>query len=212
MKGAVALGAVLSGASGCTLPDFLSHPPTTPPGQTPGQADAPSSLSVTAVPGYRLVVSPTAVDSPSRLLVIQVELSTTDDRALSVTLDDLALVLPTGERRSVFDRGRAMELVRRATLADADLSYLLRSDGHPPGGLSEYARPQLTDMVMSNLLTDRAFTSEHGMRGFVVVDTGVPLMSLDGASIEVTAYHLSGSTPVRGVYQFATAPTAVEAH
>ncbi len=210
--GAVALGAVLTSAAGCALPDFFSRTPPTPIAQMTEEANPSADLTVTALPVYRLVTSPALADAPSRLLVIQVRLSSAGGGALSVTPENVALVLPNGERGRVFDRGRAMELVRRSTLADADLSYLRRDGDHLPGGLSEEARSPLSDMVVSNLLTEGAFTSEQAMQGFVVVDTGVPLVSLDGASIEAVAYRLRDAAPARGAYQFAVPPATAEAH
>jgi hypothetical protein len=165
---------------------------------------ASGPLAISALPVYRLVTNPVLADAPARLLVIQVRLSSTDDRALSLTPEDLAVVLPTGEPRRVFDRGRALELLRRTTLAEGDLSYVQR-DGYVPSGLESAVRPQLTDMVMSNLLTAGPLTGDYPLQGYVVVDTGVALPSLEGASLEVVAYRLSDAESTRGTYQFAAA-------
>jgi len=204
--GVIALGAVLMHNTGCTLPGWLSRSTPTPSGQTT-PADGASGLTVTALPVYRLVTSPALADSPSRLFVIQVRLATSD-LALSVTPDDLTLVLPNGQSGRIFDRARSLELLRRTTLADADLSYLLRNGGHAPGGLNEYARAPLRDMVAGNLLTEGAFTADQPMEGFAVVDTGVTLLSLDGASLEVVAHRLRDAQPARAAYQFTSTPTA----
>jgi hypothetical protein len=205
----LAVSVLLGGATGCTLPDLLFRQPPAPSSRA-AQAEAPGGFTVMALPAYRLLVAPAPDDLPSRLLVIRLQLSTTDEHALSVALDDIAIVLPSGERRPIFDRGRAMELVRRTTLADAEHPYAPANGEHSPGRLSEFARLQLTDMVLENLLTDGVVNSEQPMQGFVVVDTGVPLMSLDGASIDVTAYRVSDASPANAAYHFA-APEAAEA-
>jgi hypothetical protein len=204
--GAIALGSVLMHNTGCTLPGWLSGGGSTPSGQTTA-ADGARGLSVTALPVYRLVTSPAVADSPSRLFVIQVRLATSD-AALSVTPDDLTLVLPNGQPGRIFDRARSLELLRRTTLADADLSYLLRDGGHAPGGLNEYARAALRDTVAGNLLTEGAFTADQPMEGFAVVDAGVTLLSLDGATLEVVARRLRDAQPARAAYRFSSTPTA----
>ena len=202
--------ALLLGATGCNL-EFKPRgwKPTPLPMPAPVPV-ATGPLAISALPAYRLVTSPLLVDAPSRLLVIQVRLSSTDDRALSLTPEDLAVVLPTGEPRRVFDRGRALELLRRTMLAQGDLSYA-RGDSYLPSGLDDSARPQLTDMVMSNLLTQGPLTRDYTVQGYVVVDTGVALSSLNGASLEVVAHRLSDAEPARGIYPFAVAvPAAAE--
>jgi hypothetical protein len=210
MRAGIAAGAVLVCATGCTLPDFLHRRQPTAAAQPAPQAAGWDDFIVSAYPAYRLVASPWLADSPSRLLVLQLRLNASGPGALSVTPDDVQLVLANGEHGRIFDRVRANELLRRATLADADLSYLQRA-GHPPGGLDEAAQLQLTDMIGRNLLTEGAFTADQGLQGFVVVDTGAPLSSLDGVAVEVTAYRLSNSAPARGAYRFASAPPSPEA-
>jgi hypothetical protein len=81
-----------------------------------------------------LIATPVMADLPSRLVVLQVRIDSTLDRAVSFSPDDVSFVLPSGQRAVVFDRGRAMELLRRTTLGDADLSYAQRSYDYPPGG------------------------------------------------------------------------------
>jgi hypothetical protein len=205
--GAIAVGVMLMHNTGCTRPSWLMPAARAPSGQATAAAGA-SGLTMTALPMYRLVTSPELADSPSRLFVIQVRLVATD-AALSVSLDDMTLVLPNGQHGRTFDRARALELLRRTTLVDADLSYLLHNGDHVPGGLSDAARASLRDLVAEHLLTDDAFTAEQPLVGFVIVDTGVTLLSLDGASLEVVAHRLRDAEPAATVYAFTGTPTAV---
>lgn len=208
IKAGIALGTLLAGAAGC---DFLRGTRATSAAPPTPVAASLGGLTVSALPVCRLVADPLLVDSPSRLLVLQVRVGTILDRPLSVTPDDVALVLPNGQRARVFDRGRAMELVRRTTLADPDLAYLQRPESYVPGGLDDSTRAGLSEMIVSNLLTEGAFTNESPAQGFVVVDTSVPLTSLQGTTLEVVAYRLSDSQPAHGTYQFAAAPAAAPA-
>jgi hypothetical protein len=205
----IALGLLLADAAGCRmLPDALWRPPTPPSAPTPLPAASASGLSVTALPVYRLIAMPALADAPSRLLVVQVRLRSTIDGALSIGPDDLALSLPNGVPARVFDRPRAVEILRRTMLADGDVSYLQRGGDHPPGGLDTSAQARLSDLVLGSLLTDEAFAGGQDVLGFVVVDTGVPLASLDGAQLQVVAYRLRDAAPVAAAYQFTPPPTA----
>ena len=209
MRAGIAAGAMLVAAAGCTLPDFF-HPkqptPVVPP--TP-QGMVSNDFTVSALVAYRLAISPALADLPSRLLVVQLRLSGSQVGVLSLTGDDVQLVLPNGEPGRVFDRGRALELLRRTTLADGDLSYVQR--GGPPGGLDDAARLQMTEMIQSNLLIEGVFTADQPIQGFVVVDTGTALSSLDGVSFDVIAYRLRDSAAAHGAYRFAAAPPSTGA-
>lgn len=186
--------------------------PAPPPSATaPPQAAPLTGLTVTAIPVYRLIATPVMADLPSRLVVLQVRIDSTLDRAVSFSPDDISFVLASGQRGVVFDRGRAMELLRRTTLGDADLSYAQRSYNYPPGGFDQSAAAQLSDTVTSNLLSEQAFTNEQAIQGYVVVDTGVPLTTLSGSTVEVVVYRLSDSQPAGGQYQFAAAEPAAPA-
>ena len=199
MRAEIAAGAMLVSAMGCLQP---KQP--TPAVQPPPQAVTWNDFAVSALPAYRLVANPALADLPSRLLVVQLRLGGSQSGALSVSPDDVQLVLANGEPGRVFDRGRAVELLRRTTLAEGDLSYLQRG-AYPPGGLDDTTRMQMTEMIGTNLLSDTVFTSDQPIQGFVVVDTGTPLSSLEGVSFEVIAYRLRDSTGERGAYRFVTA-------
>jgi hypothetical protein len=202
--------AALGHTAGCTLPDFLTgRSPSAPPATQ--VVDESEGLMITALPLYRLIVSPGLADSPSRLLVLQVRMTTSGDAALMVTPADLALTLPGGQPARIFDRARAIELLHRTTLGAADFSYLSANGAHQPGGVPIEMQSGMTDQIASNLLSDGIFISGQTLQGFVVVDTGAPLMSLAGASLEVTAHRLRDRVPVRTVYQLTAAPTPTEA-
>lgn len=205
MTAGVGLAALLASAAGC---DFLRGRRATPTPLPTPVAVIPGGLVVTALPVYRLVANPLLLDAPSRLLVLQVRVGTILDRPLSVTPDDIVLVLANGQRGRVFDRGRALELLHRTTLAEADLAYLQHPESYVSGGLPDSAREGLAEMLMSNLFSEGAFTNEYPAQGYVVVDTSIPLASLQGTALEVIAYRLSDSAPAQGTYQFAAAPTA----
>jgi len=214
MWAGIAAGAVLLSASGCSL--FRIKPAG---GVQPTSAGGfPNDFIVSALPVYRLVVNQALLDLPSRLLVFQLRLSGSQVGVLSVTGDNVQLVLPNGEPGRVFDRGRATELLHRATLADADLAYVRR--GAPPGGFDEVRRQQMAESIATNLLSDGVFTSDQPMQGYVVVDTLTPLASLDGVVFQVTAYRLSDGAAAHGAYRYGpaapaeaapAAPTAVPA-
>ena len=206
VSAAVPFVAVLVFMAGCEFLRGKRPPPTAPPSGPPAEA---GELSVSALPVYRLIVTPMLIDAPSRLLVLQVRFASSADRAMSLSPEDAVLILPSGERGRVFDRGRALELLRRTTLADADLGYMQRPDSYRPGGLDPSA--QLNETVMANLLIDGVYAGGQSVQGYVVVDTATPLASLQGTTLELYAYRLSDSQPARGSYQFGTpaAATAV---
>jgi hypothetical protein len=195
---------------GCPLLRGTPPPPTAPP---PAPVDA-SGLSISALPVYRLVADPALLDAPSRLLVLHVRLETTDERPSTVWPENSLLTLPGGQHGRVFDRGRAMELLRRTTLADANLAYLQRVEGYQPGGFDVWSREQLVDMIMANLLSEGALTKATGVRGYVVADVHTPMSSLHGATLDYWAYPLDDSQPAHARYAFggveaATATPAV---
>jgi hypothetical protein len=210
MSAVISCGALLLCATGCNF-EFKPRGWQRTPGPLAMASPGPGAtgpLAMKALPAYRLVASWTQADAPSRLQVIQVQLWSTDDGALSLRPEDLVLVLPTGEQRRVFDRDRALELLNRTKLARGDLSYL-QGTGYVPTGLDEYGRQHLTATVMRNLLAEGLVNNVYSVQGYVVVDTGNPLASLDGASLVGVARRLSDSAAAGGTYQFAaTAPAA----
>ena len=164
-----------------------------------------TDFTVHALPIYRLVTSETLIDTPSRLLVLQVRLEGTGEASYMFAAQDLVIALPDGTRAHVFDRARAVELLRRTAIAQADFSYLQRG-GYVPGGIAGYSRRPLADLVSSRLLTEGTFDAATPLQGYVVVDTGAARTTLDGAVVEVVARRMTDSARTRFAYQLATAP------
>jgi len=173
-------------------------------------AAAPSDFTAHALPIYRLVTSEVLIDSPSRLLVLQVRLESLGPTTYAFAPQDLRIALPDGSQARVFDRPRAIELLRRTAIADADFNYLLRDD-HVPGGIAPYSRQPIADLVGSRLLAEGVFGAGQALQGYAVIDIGSARMSLDGTVVEVTAHRLTDSVPSRSTYQLATSPAASEA-
>ncbi|MEO8601272.1 MAG: hypothetical protein ABI629_01715 [bacterium] len=176
----------------------------------PTTAVIPTSAAATdftahALPIYRLVTNEALIDTPSRLLVLQVRLEAASDAGYSFAAQDLVIVLPDGTKARIFDRARAFELLRRTTIAEADFGYLQRP-GYVPGGIAPYSRQPLVDMVGSRLLSDGIFDAANPLQGYVIVDTGAARTTLDGATVEVVAHRMTDSAPTRVAYQLVTAP------
>ncbi len=170
----------------------------------------PAGFFVAAVPVYRLVTSEYLLDVPSRLLVLQVRLESTGSDSFSARVQDLGIVLPDGSPARVFDATRARVLLARTLLGEADLGYLQRAE-RLPGGISAYSRSALADMVSANLLEEGAFGPGQPLQGYVVIDTGQALPSLDGAAFELVARRLGDDTPTRYARQLGPTPELVEA-
>lgn len=181
-------------AAACVRPDGR------PPG--PGAIAQATDFTLVALPVYRLVASPGLLDSPSRLLAVQVRLEAVDGASYAVAPDDLSIALPDGTQARIFDRPRATQLLQRALIADADMSYLLRPD-HLPGGLGTFAASALSSMLQENLLGPGTFGAGQPLQGYVVIDTGQPMMSLDGASFSVVAHRVGDDLPTRYAFQLA---------
>lgn len=169
----------------------------------PAAAAAPGEFSTHALPVFRLVTSEALIDSPSRLVVFQVRLDS--DTTYAFDPRDLTVTMPDGAQAKVFDRARAMELLRRTTIADADFSYLQR-DGHAPGGIPPYSREAIAEMVASRLLFEGAFGAGQPMQGYAVVDVGAARMSLDGVVVAVTAHRLADAQVTRSTFVLASRP------
>lgn len=199
----LAVGALLLAGSGCLR---RTGEPTTPV----ATGAEPAAFGTHALPIYRLVANPLYIDTPSRLLVLQVRLESPDGTAYTFTPRELAVVLPDGSRARIFDRPRAFELLRRTIIAEADFAYLQRPD-HPPGGIAPGSRAAIADLVASRLLADGLFDASQPLQGYVIVDVGAARTSLDGATVEVTATRMTDATPVRAAYRLAGTSATSEA-
>lgn len=173
--------------------------------QPAGFGSGTDQFSLVALPAYRLVASEGLLDSPSRLLAVQVRIEATGSASYSFTLDDLTIALPDGTQARIFDRPRATLLLQRGLVADADMSYLLRPD-HQPGGFGTFSAKALSDMVQQHLLGPGTFAPGQPLQGYIVIDTGQPMMTLDGAAFAVVAHRIGDDVPARYAYQLATAP------
>ncbi|MGD9762877.1 MAG: hypothetical protein AB7V27_04095 [Candidatus Binatia bacterium] len=199
---------VLFGASACALPAWLGGRPAVPP--TPGEGvGSPVDFAVTAAPVFRLVANPALLDVPSRLLVMRVVLQGTGQSYFGFGLQDFKVAFPDGTTARVFDQPRALELLRRTMIADADMSYLAR--GEQGGGVSDDVRESYHFMISNKLLSDGSFGPQQPLEGYVVIDTQQPLMSLSGASLEVVARRVGDDAPTRYACQLANGAATTEA-
>jgi hypothetical protein len=182
------------------------------PAAAPAAAPAPSMFAVSAIAPYRLVASPAALDFPSRLLVVQIYLTTQTGETLHFTPEEVVITLPRGDRARVFDQARATELLVRTMLAQADFAYLAQGDSRSAGGIDEYNRPQLTESVRQNLLSVSSFDANTALNGYIIVDTGEPLTNLDGTAMEVVVHRVEDTTPVRKDFRFVVRTPTPEPH
>jgi hypothetical protein len=187
--------AVLACSSACS-PPLTTAPPT---------AATAVDFTATVTPVFRLVAGPALIDLPSRVLVVRLTLAASSQAAYyAFTPSDLSIVLPDGTRARILDPPRAEELLRRTTIAEADLSYLNQAD-HVPGGLSDDVRDSFLFMVRGQLLAAGTFGPGQPLEGYLVVDTERPVMTLDGAAVEVVAQRFGDEAPARFATQVAGA-------
>ncbi|MFN8640801.1 MAG: hypothetical protein U0802_03755 [Candidatus Binatia bacterium] len=170
------------------------------------QAATATDFHVVAVPVYRLVLSPGLLDLPSRLLVVQVRIEGTGDASYTFAPGDLTVALPDGGNARIFDPARVNELLQRTLIAEADMSYLARP-GHVPGGIGTFSAGAIASMVERSLLGRGSFGPGQPLQGYVVIDTGQALLSLDGTSFEVVARRQGDDAPARYAYQVAPSAT-----
>jgi hypothetical protein len=196
---ALAWAGLMIGMAGC----IPRHTAVAPAPAGPAAGATASEFTAVAVPVYRLVATRAQLDAPSRLLVVQLRIMSTGAHSYTVGPGDLTVALPDGTHARIFDSARADQLLRRTYLADADLSYLLRP-GHVPGGVAAYSSGALAQMVESNLLREGIVTPEQPLQGYIVIDTGEAMSSIEGASFEVIARRVGDYAPARYAYQLAT--------
>lgn len=198
----VAAVAGVIGLTGCIPRRTAESAPTPTPTAPLAEGPAPV-FTLSALPAFRLVPDEFLLDVPSRLLVIQIYMTTAEDSTLQFSVKDFTLLLPNGVQARVLDRPRALEVLRRTMLAEAKFDYL--DQGGQPGGLSGFSPQRLRDVVAGNLLSENTFGAGESLNGYVVVDTGTAFRSLEGGSVEVVVYRLSDSAGGRNAYQFAAA-------
>lgn len=199
------LAFVLVGSAGC----FVLSAPTEEQLTVVSTEVPPPSVMITAVPSYRLIVEARDADSPSRLLLLYTRVETVSDDSLRFDPSQAKLVLPDGTRAGVFDRARASTLLDRTELGSWDLSYTRdASRRRSSGGFPPAIARQLKEQVRGTLLDATELRRGQPVMGFLLVDTGVPLASLERASLEVVARRVGDAQAVREVYQFAATSTA----
>ncbi len=168
-------------------------------------------MIVSAIPVYRLVLSPHLANAPSRLLVLHARLEALNDETLRLSPGDVTLTLPDGSPGKVLDPPRAIELLRRTDIGAADLSYVGQRNAPGPAGLPQAAKPAIKEEVATNLLYAGDFNDRQPIDGYLVVDTETPLASLDGVVLEIVASRVDDTTGLRYTYRFTHPAVAGEA-
>ncbi len=197
----VAGALLLFGVAGCALPPWAKHEVEPAEELTVTTVEVAPSLFATAIPSYRLIVSPRLADAPSRLMAVHARFETYSEQPLHFSPLGVRLRLPDGTSGRAFDRPRAIEILERAELGAADLSYLAQRNGRrPPGGLYEAAKSVLKNQLKQSLLGEVDFSRDRPIEGYLIVDVGRPVASLEGALLEIEATRISDAIPARGQY------------
>ncbi len=170
-------------ASGC--PQFGRVSPT--PAPTPVATAPAPRIHARVNPVFRLVIPPRPLDEPTRLVALFVRIENIDQQPLLIRPDLLRLQLPDGSTRHALDKARASEIMSRSVLARYNLAYLANDPSAPPGGLSLRQLSYWTDRVHSDLLADVRLEPRETVEGFVVLDTGHRLRSLQDTAVEAFA-------------------------
>lgn len=198
----VGLGLLCLLPAGCT---WLTPPPG--PVSLP-QVEVPPVVRVSATPAYRLTVEPAFADIPSRLVVLYARIETLGDERLHFNPSNVQLELPNGTTARVFDRARAAAVIERTNLAVWSTDYTRdRRQRYPLGGLRTETKRRLKTEMLGGLLNEADVTRYRPLAGYLVVDTQVPLSSLDGTTMAVVANRVGDAAPVRETYQFAASRT-----
>jgi hypothetical protein len=151
---------------------------------------------------YRLIVGPRWADSPSRLLVVYARVQNAGDQSIAFRPEEMRLQLADGESGRVFDRARAAELLRRTNFGEAE----------PPTGGTRmvWSEAALDEQVLHSLIDATNLSPGQVMEGFLIVDVGRPVASLEGAALEVVGTRSGDMAPVRDTYRFVK-PSVVSA-
>jgi hypothetical protein len=189
---------VLSGATLCCLTLAAACPPqqTVDP---PERYTAPPrpDITVTAELVFRIIVSPDAVDAPSRLLAIRLRIKSAHPRTIIFRPHWARFVLPDGTLLFAYDRPRATELMALTRLAPADPAESQTT-------LRREQRNNLSAEVSEQLLTQVQVEPGGTIEGYVVVDTLRPLAELAGAGVEIILTEEAGSPdPAQALHVFA---------
>lgn len=208
MRGAwwcAGLAAVALTAGSCSFPPWGRHSPEPVAPPVAAVAAVEPVVTVSALLSYRLIINPVLADTPSRLLVLHARIEAVDEGLFRFDPAGAQIHLPDGTVGRAFDQPRAFELLQRTDLGLGDLAYLERAGrDRPPGGVHAHLKPVLTDAVRKGLIGRSDFSRAQPLQGYLVVDVGRPLASLDGVVLEVEATRLADSAPVRDRYEFAS--------
>jgi len=189
---------VLSSASACFLPwtggsEERIHLTT---------AEAPAVRADAAL-AYRVIVAPSLADRPSRVLVVRVRIDSFESGTLLFNPARVTLTLPGDIRARVLDRQRAAALLDRTQPGAGHLSYLHRPRSRRPrGGLTRSERKLIKRRLKTKLLGVSALHRNRPLVGYLVVDTRVPVSSLQGAILNVVVHRATDRRPVRTSFRF----------
>lgn len=201
----VAVSLLLFGIAGCALLPWARRGVEPAEELTVTTAEVAPSIFVTAVPSYRLIVSPQLADAPSRLMAVHARVETYSEPPLHFSPLGVWIRLPDGTRGRAFDRPRAIEILERAELGAADLSYLAQRNGRRrPGGLPNAVKSALKHQLKQSLLGEIDFSRDRPAEGYLIVDVRRPVASLEAALLEVEATRISDALPARAEYEFPT--------
>lgn len=151
-------------------------------------------MDVVAVPAFRLLLPAPYTAPTSRLFVVRGSVKNVGDEPLAFRPETARLVLPDGSAGAVFDRARAAELIRRTEVVLLDGSAAV---------LREPTRTRLKIEIIQTLLDGAYLYPGQEVQGHLVADTGVPLRSLEGIVLEVSATRQSDQKVVHDAYRFA---------
>lgn len=186
---------------GCVpvAPTVVSETPTPVP-----------TLVVTAAASYRLQLPGNSANAPSRLLVVQASVEPSEATTIAVDYREFRLTLPDGSVAQIFDPERASTLVRRTLLAGPPVQggFAAVPGQTTPGAVPTPLRRRLEQDVLANVFDSGEASAGQGLHGYLVLDTGRPFASLDGAVLEVIAHRGGDSATIQGSYRFAPSATA----
>ena len=188
--------------SGCSLWPWES-PPVTPVVVEVPTVEKPRLVVFAASPAYRLIIGPESADSPSRLLVLYARIENASDQPILVRPGEMRLHLPDETSGRVFDRARAVELIRRTSSGVPDLSYVDNPAEYIPGGLHSSIQSRLDEQLLGSLLDVTDLSPGVAVEGFLVVDAGRPLASLEGSMLEMVGTRPGDPVPIHETYRFA---------
>jgi len=193
-----AVGALASLATGCFL--FPTAPEAPPP---PGPKVLPPAVTVSATPAFRLIVSPELSNAPSRLIVLYARVEAKVNERLHFDPAQMHIVFSGQRRGEIFDPPRAAVLLEQTELASWDVGSPAQSP-HSPNGIDKEFRARLKEKVREALMFPADLDPEQALSGYLVVDAGAPVTSLEDAALEVVTTRVRDLKEFRTISQFAS--------